>query len=529
MLSLSTLLLTHVPGYGGDCEFNCCHPPHPTKLHVSQAVYLRGTAGIEIDLVDIQDYIDEGKNIEFSVVFREEYSPLTFDVLVGCGGCASLRTPDGYHGWDQPNYTHNLWPKPMTYQSGVFEPFTQHAYFPLLPKGQARMFNAGQLKDCDSDHFSIRVVTYDNATHDLTYSIALGCEGGLQCEEFTFRELFLFPLYVIRSHGAHWNEAGYTLPLIGIVVLIIYVAALYWSGYRSWLFLYEPVAILQPNRIYDAIVKGDRSYTPRFGQLPCVSWKPSPRAVIYAFVVGALVVDLFESLTHFFIAIHALNKGSQPYEMRGVGIYFGLVLGFGKIAPLVLVALVWRFHRAIPEFVWRTYSFKCVLGRKWEGFGFYSPMWAHGAWSIVEILFLGGPGLIWLGAGYWIFPFGMLLAGTYRLGVWLVNPSGYRRGVQFRYPAYDGRWLRDDGACTDETKRLLLDIYNSYYDARSYAKDGSGEPLMRPPPETRIPEGEPMPMMDDEDKTSPPAYSDSLRVSSTRALSVTELAQLGRR
>ena len=40
-------------------------------------------------------------------------------------GCASHRTPDGYHGWDEPNYTHNLWPKPMTYQPGVLEAFTQ--------------------------------------------------------------------------------------------------------------------------------------------------------------------------------------------------------------------------------------------------------------------------------------------------------------------------------------------------------------------------------------------------------------------
>ena len=444
-------------------------------------------------------------------------------------GCASHRTPDGYHGWDQPNYTHNLWPKPMTYQPGVLEAFTQHAYFPLLPKGQARMFNAGQLKDCESAHFSIRVVTYDNATHDLTYSIALGCEDGLQCEEFSFQELFLFPLYVIRSHGSHWNEAGFTLPLIAIVVLMIYVAALYWSGYRSWLFLYEPVAILQPNRIYDAIVKGDRSYTPRFGQLPCVSWKPSPRAVIYALVVGALVVDIFESLTHFFIAIHALNKGSQPYEMRGVGTYFGLVLGFGKITPLVLVALVWRFHRAIPEFVWRTYTFKCVLCRKWEGFGFYSPMWAHGAWSIIEIFFLGGLGLIWLGAGYWVFPFGMLLAGTYRLGIWLVNPSNYKRGVQFRYPTYDGRWLRNGDLCTEETKRLLLDIYNRYYDARSYTSDGSNERLMQAPPDTQIPDGDPMPYMEGDTAAPPPSYSDSMRFAAAHTLSVTELAQLGRR
>ena len=86
MLPLGALLLAHVPGYGGDCEFSCCHVPHPTKLHVSQAVYLKGTAGIEIDLVDIQDYIEHGKNIEFSIVFKEEYDPRTMDLFVGCGG-----------------------------------------------------------------------------------------------------------------------------------------------------------------------------------------------------------------------------------------------------------------------------------------------------------------------------------------------------------------------------------------------------------------------------------------------------------
>lgn len=48
------------------------------------------------------------------------------------------------------------------------------------------MFNASQLKECDSDHFSIRLVAYDNSTADLTYSIALGCEDGIECEQFTF-------------------------------------------------------------------------------------------------------------------------------------------------------------------------------------------------------------------------------------------------------------------------------------------------------------------------------------------------------
>ena len=526
MLSLSTLLLAHVPGYGGDCEFSCCHVPHPTRPDISQAVYLKGTSGIEIDLVDIQDYIDEGKNIEFSLVFKEEYNVLTYDIFVGCGGCASLRTPDSYHGWDPLNYSTNLLPMPSTYQPGVLEAFTQHAYFPLLPKGEARMFNASRLRDCDSDHFSIRVVTYDNATDDLTYSIALGCEDGLECERFTFEELFLFPLYVYRNHGPHWNNYGWTLPVIGISVAVLYALGLWYFFDKSWLALYQPVAILQPQKIYDLMKSQNPNsgYDKRFIDLPCVSWKPSLRCVIYAIVVYALVVDLFESLTHAIIALGALGHGSQPYEARGVGLFFGVVFGFGKLTPLFLVALVWRFHRAVPEFVWRTYAFKCVLCRKYEGFGWYSPMWAHGAWSIIEIWFLGVTGLIWLGAGYWVFPFGMILAGAFRLGIWLVNPVGYKRGVQFKYPTFDERWGGVGGECDDKTKQMLLDIYNSYYDERSYTSDRA--PLMRPEPapDAPPPAGNPMPLMFD---GSPPPYLTGK--AATRPLSRDELVQLGRR
>ena len=530
MLSLSALLLAHVPGYSGECEFNCCHPPHPTRPDVSQAVYLKASGGIEIDLVDIQDYIDEGKNIEFSLVFKEEYDVWTYDVFVGCGGCASLRTPDSYHGWDPLNYSHNMLPMPSTYQPGVLEPFTQTGYFPLLPKGEDRMFNASQLRDCDSDHFSIRVVTYDNASHDLTYSIALGCEDGIECERFLFDELFLFPLYVARNHGAYWNNAEWTLPLIGIVFGLVYFAGLYFFFNNSFLSIYEPVAILQPQRIYEAVTKDKKGYDPHFAQLPCVGWKPSIRCAIYAFVVYALVVDLLESLTHFGIAITALRNASQRFELRGVNLYLGVVLGFGKITPLVLVALVWRFHRAVPEFVWRTYSFRCMCN-KYSCLGWYSPIWAHGAWSLIEIIFLGGFGLIWLGAGYWIFPFGMLIAGTYRLCVWIVNPEGYRRGVQFRYPTVDTRW-GESGPCSDETKRKILDAYNSYYDKRAITEDKSTLPLMRREMiDTALPLGDPVPIMDTRDdyNTPPPGFVFANTGAASRVLSVEEIARLGRR
>jgi hypothetical protein len=490
---VTTFLLEHVPGYSNNCKHNCCTPPHPTRPDISQATYLKGSGGIQIDLVDIKDYIDNGKNIEFSLVFKEEYDVWTHDIFVGCGSCDYHRTYDYEDlGFDALNFS-NMLTKSEIYQPGALEPFTQTAYFPLLPKGEQRLFNASQLRDCDSDHFSIRLHVYDNASHDLTYSIALGCEDGLQCEQFTFLELFLFPLYVARNHGSSWNNAGWTLGVIALIFEFFYLMGLWFFFNRSWLALYEPVAILQPQRIYETI-KGHR---PHFGQLPCVSWKPSPRCVLYALVVYALVVDIFESIVHSTIALTALGEASQPFEMRGVYIYLGIVLGLGKLLPLLLTALVWRFHRAVPEFVWRTYTFRCACN-KYDGFGRYSPFWAHGAWSSIELVFLGGFGLVWLGAGYWIFPFGMLVSGSYRLCIWIANPEGYKRGVQFKYPTVDSRWSDLGGVCTDETKRQLLDVYNSYYDSR--AMDDSTQPLM-----------------------------ENLATATSRVLSVEELLNLGRR
>merc|ERR1712166_1730958 len=109
----------------------------------------------------------------------------------------------------------------------------------------------------------------------MTYSIALGCEDGPDCEQFTYMELFLFPLYVYRSHGSSWNHAGYTLRIIAIVVGIVYLAGLYWFANWSWLFMYEPIAILQPQRIIELMSLTKPGYNPRFSELPCVSWRPS--------------------------------------------------------------------------------------------------------------------------------------------------------------------------------------------------------------------------------------------------------------
>ena len=88
-----------------------------------------------------------------------------------------------------------------------------------------------------------------------------------------------------------------------------------------------------------------------------------------------------------------------------------------------------------------------------------------------------------------------------------------------------------DSACTDETKRQLIDVYNAYYDRRVLTKDGSARPLVQRGGgdsasfNTALPLGNPMPMMDDDvrdDYNTPTAAA-------THALSVEQIAQLGRR
>lgn len=516
--------VAHVPGYGGSCEFNCCHPPYPKEPDVSQVTYIEGTGGIEIDKVDLQPLIDKGTPIEFSVVFREEYDPTTFQVFVGCGGCASDKAKQGYNmdegnldgpqGWDPVNFTTNLVPVPMTYQPGKLEPFTQTAYFALLPPGPQRFYDTTELRECESDHWSLRIITYDNSTVPFLWGAVLGCEDSIECERFYFGELFRFPIYVASNHGRAWNRVGWSLPVIAITVAVIFGLLLYFGNLQwGWYLLYVPVSILQPQRIYDLVCTQGRR-RPALVQLPCVSWEPSIRCAIYAIVIYALIVDLFETMTHYFIAMNYISKstvGADP-EGLGQGLFWGVVFFFGKVAPIVIVSFIWFYHRAIPEFVWRTYRFRCGCGW-YSGLGFYSPMWAHGAWSIVEILFMGFLGLIWLGAGYWVMPFGLLISGTVRAINWVLNPRRYMKGVQYEYPTARRMWGGvDNGGCSEATKQELLRIYAEYYDD-SFFYQNRNQPTRRPsvseapppPPQQPPSDSQTQPLL-----SAPPEYKDAV-------------------
>ena len=341
----------------------------------------------------------------------------------------------------------------MTYQPGVLEPFTQTGYFELLPEGEQRKYYAGDLKGCDSPHWSIRILTHNNASETFRWGAVLGCEG-LECEIFTLGELISFPIYVNRNHGHTWNDMPASLPVIAIVVGILYIVSLY-IAFDGFLFLYAPVSVLPP-RFVAYRLREEGVYIRNWQFLPCVRWKPSLRCALYCIATYAMIVDLLETLLHFFVALGYLGDDHEP---QGIGIFVGAVFLFGKVAPLVLVSFIWFYSREIPEFVWRTYDFRCVYSccgpKIWQGLSFYSPMWAHGAWSIIELLFVGLAGFVWLGAGYFVFPICMTIASIVRMYLWLANPTRYGRGRQARFPMQFN--------CDPELTQQLLNEYNYSY------------------------------------------------------------------
>ena len=89
------------------------------------------------------------------------------------------------------------------YEPAVIEPFTQTRYGSVFPKEQRKYNSSGLRYDvCDQGHFTIRLVDYMNRTD--AEPIVWGAVIGLS-ERFTFEELFLFPLFVLRNHGSSWN------------------------------------------------------------------------------------------------------------------------------------------------------------------------------------------------------------------------------------------------------------------------------------------------------------------------------------
>lgn len=258
MLTLVALLgAAHVPIYGG-CVENCCVPPRHHS--VSQVIYLRGAGGVEVHARGV---------IDFDAVFRDEVDPSTYDLHVGCGGClpsdalAPLRPIEGY-------------------LPAEVEPFTQTAHRSVFPKDR-RVFNASEC----SDHFTVRLVEYGNATEPIVWGAVVGLG-----ESFTPRELFEFPLYILRNHGDAWNDLAFT----------------YWV----WLAV-GALAVF-------------------------AAWRPNtPRAVLLAFSLVGFVAAALEELTHLLYA--------QSDAPLGYGFWVGLFLVIA-VAQGAGALAVWGAARA---------------------------------------------------------------------------------------------------------------------------------------------------------------------------------------
>ena len=390
MIAFFAVFVGHVPQFGG-CENNCCHLPHdPTT---SQVAYLKGSGGVEYGIDDLK-----GKPLDFNFVFKKEYDPSTFSIYAGCGGCASERPLY----WDEPlSLPLDL---PDTYSPAKFESFTQHSYYELLPKGAARQVLPAQLANCSSHHVSLRIVLHGNATEELTWGAVVGCEG-LECERFEIVELLSFPIYTIRTH-AGWNNAAWTLVVLALAVPLL-MALIFWYWWEGWLVFCVPVGPSYPRMLARA-----RPGVP-WSELKAVCWVESPRLLLYALATWAIAVDILETFAHF-----ALATRDVPGDDRGIAI-FAFWYGI-KWLLLLCVALPWMWAREVPDSQWRNYHWGIVCA--WDdGLGPFSPFWAHGFWCLPEICL--GLASFFVGAGFYVYPVAITLAGVVRLVQWARGPA----------------------------------------------------------------------------------------------------------
>ena len=200
MIYHTLLAVSHVPTYDG-CISGCCTPPHHHST--SQVIYVRGSGGLEVHLDSLTKPFDilGGEILDVDAVFKHEYDPSTYDLFMGCGGCVS--DVDAF-------VTDPI--RPITYEPGVVESFTQHSYRSVFKK-ESRKFNASKLLECDQGHFTIRVRDFGNRTDGAP--LIWGAVIGL-AESFTFAELVSFPIFVLKNHGDSWNELGWTVYVTGL-------------------------------------------------------------------------------------------------------------------------------------------------------------------------------------------------------------------------------------------------------------------------------------------------------------------------
>tara|TARA_B110000008_G_C16956136_1_gene558267 strand:- start:943 stop:2076 length:1134 start_codon:yes stop_codon:yes gene_type:complete len=325
----------HVPTYSG-CVQNCCTPPH--SYDISQVIYLEGSGGLEIH-TNSESFSRFTEILDVDVVFKDDIDQSTYDIYIGCGGCIP---------------TDPIVIDPLVlngYQSAEVEPFTQTQYRSLFAKAD-RKYNTSLLRSCEEDHFTVRLVDYDNRTDES--SIIWGPVIGLK-ESFTLIELLEFPIYILRNHGSYWN-------------------GLWWT-YWTWLIL-TPIIMFVVRFLLQKV--GYSVFTP---------WKKNVflREILYEIAIIGFASAALEKLTHLII----VQIGVQVNYAFYVGLF--AVILFSQGVPILFTYITW-------------YS----LLRRDKNLCISSAYWGP-----VEVL-TGFSFLFLFGAGFYIGPAAIILAGILR-------------------------------------------------------------------------------------------------------------------
>lgn len=429
--ALALALLAHVPTYGDDsCADNCC-VPGSLDLNLSQVLYRVGTGGLEIplDSAEKETHPDRAKAISSEVPYPIYYDIVIKDpidnfslieVYAGCGGCMKHDNLSA-----SANRTGSIQLQPAS-----LEPFTQTLYWSIFPPDSIldpnfRSFSSFELlpENCPYDHVTVRLIDH-NASRSLVWGAVLG-----KAEIFTIPQLISFPSYVIKNHGPTWNDASYTLFLSAVfAVLIILAWKLQCCGARRWC-----CEARKRVATYDVCACSNVGwpvwwYAKWYSEDRHVPW----REALYAIAQFSFVWFSVEQFWHLLIATAGTNVSIAP----GV-----LLIVFSQLLPLWLTIILWRTveyrARLAREFESKDCSLSCGACGGCGGLsrlfcrgcvkgatrpdakpsGIYmSVVWmalTSPSWALLEII----TGLLlftWFGAGLWIGPTCITLAGLLR-------------------------------------------------------------------------------------------------------------------
>ena len=361
-------VIVHVPTYVGGVE-NCFTPP---RAHtVSQVIYLKGSGGLEVHLNSDTDPFDiRGEEIlDVDAVFKEEYDQSTYSLYIGCGGCVATQDPIV------------IAPVALSgYEVGAVEPFTQTRYYSVFPVAE-RKYNSNLLANCSENHFTIRIVDYNNRTDDAT--LVWGAVIGLS-EQFTFQELLEFPIFVLRNHGDVWNGFG-------------------WTAWTTFLIL-GPLLLWTVRLLLDARgvpVVWLESRIGFIGSHVHIEGSWAVRELLYELALLAFVGTMLEEFVHLLYA----QVGVPVDYALWVGL-FGVILAANGI-PIFHVVSAWaaiqsersdRSDRLAPRLCSAAYL-RCS---------------ASVLWAPIEVV-LGFSYLFLFGSGFFVGPAAVMLAGFVRL------------------------------------------------------------------------------------------------------------------